>query len=38
VDGMVNYEAGLRGIEQPSTQQSWLLRLLEKPLKMLGRK
>ena len=38
VDGMVNYEAGLRGIEQPSTQQSWLLRLLEKPLRMLGRK
>lgn len=38
MDGLVNYEAGLRGVENPSTQQSWLLRLLERPLKMLGRK
>jgi len=38
MDGLVNYEAGLRGVEKPNTQQSWLLKLLEKPLKMLGRK
>jgi tetratricopeptide (TPR) repeat protein len=38
MDGLVNYEAGLRGVENPNTQQSWLLKLLEKPLKMLGRK
>ena len=38
LDSLVNYEAGLRGVENPNTQQSWLLKLLEKPLKMLGRK
>jgi tetratricopeptide (TPR) repeat protein len=38
MDGMVNYEAGLRDVDKPSTQQSWLLKLLERPLKMLGRK
>ena len=38
MDGLVNYEAGLRDVEKPSAQQSWLKKLLEKPLKMLGRK
>jgi tetratricopeptide (TPR) repeat protein len=38
MDGLVDYEAGLRDVEKPSAQQSWLLRLLQKPLKMLGRK
>ena len=38
MDGLVNYEAGLRDVEKPSAQQSWLKKLLGKPLKMLGRK
>ena len=38
VDGMMDYEAGLRDVEKPSAQQKWLKKLLEKPLKMLGRK
>ncbi len=38
LDGLVNYEAGLRDVENPNAQQSWLRKLLEKPLKMLGRK
>jgi tetratricopeptide (TPR) repeat protein len=38
VDGMVDYEAGLRDEEKPNTQQKWLKKLLEKPLKMLGLK
>ncbi|MBM4423827.1 MAG: tetratricopeptide repeat protein [Chloroflexi bacterium] len=38
MDGLVNYEAGLRDVEKPSAQQKWLLGLLQKPLKMLGRK
>ncbi|MEK6572896.1 MAG: tetratricopeptide repeat protein [Chloroflexota bacterium] len=38
MDGLVNYEAGLRDVENPSPQQQWLKKLLEKPLRMLGRK
>lgn len=38
MDGLVNYEAGLSDVEKPSAQQNWLLKLLQKPLKMLGRK
>jgi tetratricopeptide (TPR) repeat protein len=38
VDGMLNYEAGLRDEEKPNTQQKWLKKLLEKPLKMMGLK
>jgi tetratricopeptide (TPR) repeat protein len=38
VDGMMDYEAGLRDVEKPSTQQKWLKKLLEKPLRMMGRK
>lgn len=38
LDGLVNYEAGLRGVDNPSPQQQWLKKLLEKPLKMLGRR
>jgi tetratricopeptide (TPR) repeat protein len=38
MDGLVNYEAGLRGVETPSPRQSWLMKLLERPLRMLGRK
>ena len=38
LDGMADYEAGLRDVEKPSAQQRWLKKLLEKPLKMLGRK
>jgi len=38
IDSLVNYEAGLRDVKKPTPQQSWLLKLLQKPLKMLGRK
>lgn len=38
IEGMMDYEAGLRGVEKPSTQQKWLKKLLEKPLRMMGRK
>ncbi len=38
VEGMVDYDAGLRGVENPNKQQSWLMKLLDKPLKMMGRK
>lgn len=38
MDGLVNYEAGLRDVEKPTAQQNWLLKLLQKPLRMLGRK
>ncbi len=36
VEGMMDYEAGLREVEKPSAQQQWLKKLLEKPLKMMG--
>ena len=38
VDGIMNYEAGLRDVENRTPRQNWLLKLLQKPLKMLGRK
>jgi tetratricopeptide (TPR) repeat protein len=38
MDGLANYEAGLRDVENRTAQQNWLLKLLQKPLKMLGRK
>jgi hypothetical protein len=38
VEGVMDYEAGLRDVEKPSAQQSWLLKLLQKPLRMMGRK
>jgi len=38
IDGLVDYEAGWRDVEKPSAQQKWLKKLLEKPLRMLGRK
>ncbi|HKZ69328.1 MAG TPA: tetratricopeptide repeat protein [Anaerolineales bacterium] len=38
MDGLVNYEAGLRDVEKRTAQQNWLLKLLQKPLRMLGRK
>ena len=38
MEGMMDYEAGLRTTEKRSAQQNWLLKLLEKPLKMMGLK
>ena len=38
MDGLMNYEAGLREVENPTPQQQWLRKLLEKPLKMMGLK
>ena len=38
MEGLVNYEAGLRDVENPTPQQRWLKRLLEKPIAMLGLK
>lgn len=38
LEGLADYEAGLRNANQLNSQQTWLLKLLEKPLKMLGLK
>jgi len=38
MEGLMDYEAGLRDVEKPTTQQRWLKKLLEKPLKMIGMK
>jgi hypothetical protein len=34
----MDYEAGLRDVANPTPQQQWLRKLLEKPLKMMGLK
>ena len=38
MEGLMNYEAGLRDIENPTPQQRWLRKLLATPLKMMGMK
>lgn len=38
MEGLMNYEAGLRDVENPTPQQQWLRKLLERPLKMIGLK
>jgi tetratricopeptide (TPR) repeat protein len=38
MEGLMNYEAGLRDVENPTPQQRWLRKLLATPLKMMGMK
>ncbi|MBI4316265.1 MAG: hypothetical protein HY679_10035, partial [Chloroflexi bacterium] len=38
LEGMADFDAGLRDAEKLSPQQRWLKQLLDRPLKMLGRK
>jgi len=38
MEGLMDYEAGLRDVENPTPQQQWLRKLLERPLKMMGLK
>ena len=38
IEGLMNYAAGLRDVENPTAQQQWLKKLLETPLKMMGLK
>lgn len=38
LEGMADFDAGLRNAEKLSPQQRWLKQLLDRPLKMLGRK
>jgi len=38
LEGLADYDAGLRDVEKPSAQQLWLKKLLDRTMRMMGRK